>query len=144
MSLEELTTPGSSLPEVVFISLKARTAHFRLPQSSRGSRELRTRLSCRLVDFAPTAKAARQFISDPPPSGTVFHNAVVVSSPPAEALALSDLMEGKSGFRLPLSMRMTRISFVGKSSLPKTANYLYAEFRSTVLSLIRSFLLFLS
>ncbi|CDS42957.2 NADP dependent isocitrate dehydrogenase [Echinococcus multilocularis] len=106
-SLEQLTTPGTRLPEVVFIGLKGRAALFRLPHT-RGLREIRSRLICRLVDLVPTGKAARKFLHSPPPCGTVFHNAIVVSAPSTTAL------EGKGGARLPLSCRVARISFVEK------------------------------
>ncbi|VDK39989.1 unnamed protein product [Taenia asiatica] len=105
VSLEQLTIPGTHLPEVVFIGLKGRAALFRLP-NTRGSREIRARLICRLVDLVPTGKAARKFLHSPPACGTIFRNAIVVSAPSTMAL------EGKGGVRLPLSRRVARISFV--------------------------------
>ncbi|KAL5109761.1 hypothetical protein TcWFU_000971 [Taenia crassiceps] len=107
VSLEQLTIPGTHLPEVIFIGLKGRAALFRLPHT-RGSREIRARLICRLVDLVPTGKAARKFLHSPPAYGTIFRNAVVVSAPSTMAL------EGKGGVRLPLSRRVARISFVEK------------------------------
>lgn len=110
VSLEQLTIPGTHLSEVVFIGLKGRAALFRLPHT-RGLREIRARLICRLVDLVPTGKAARKFLHSPPAYGTIFRNAVVVSAPSTMAL------EGRGGVRLPLSRRLARISFVRKSQM---------------------------
>ncbi|KAL5960513.1 hypothetical protein TSMEX_011744 [Taenia solium] len=111
VSLEQLTIPGTHLSEVIFIGLKGRAALFRLP-NTRGSREIRARLICRLVDLVPTGKAARKFLHSPPACGTIFRNAIVVSAPSTMAL------EGKGGVRLPLSRRVARISFVQEDPEP--------------------------
>ncbi len=104
MATHEQLTPGTAIPQLIFIGLKGRTAFFRLP-ITRVSRDPNVRVFCRLVDLFKTARA---FIKSPPELGTIFKDAVVIDSaaPPKTSLVIPPVRGFFHGYVLCVDSNM--------------------------------------